>query len=234
VPTILASLVLFVSLVVFVIRHARSWRLSAQVLVWAPAVALSVLVITDYSAPHYYLALLAPVALACGALADRPARAARIAAAAYAVLAAIGLGHLLAGVQYQREEFSDPWRVVARHAQVAAGGDGLVVASHMSPVFYLRHDPRHAALVDSPPALPGALAAAGLPSRIVVVSTPLSGALPMMNGLAAWMADSLRARGYTQSAATGLVRTDSPALRRRFSSRPFPEFRVSESVWQKR
>ena len=200
-----------------------------------PTLALVVFVVTDFSSPHYYLALLVPIALLAGRLSEQRDPAARIAVLAFGAAGVVGLAHLLLGVQYQREEFSDPWREVAEHARAAAGQEGWVLTTHSSPRFYMG-DSTHSAEVVRPADLARAFAAMPVrtPQRIVAIIAPLSGALPELGAVARWLPDSLRARGYLAIRDTGMVRTDAPELRRRFSNRPFPEFRVRELDWVRR
>jgi hypothetical protein len=237
-PVTLTGLAVFLAALVATLWRQRGHLgFSAPLAIWLPLVATSALVVTSLSAPHYYLALLAGVALLVGWISEQPGPAPRIAVCAFATLGTIGLVHLEAGRQFQREEFLDPWREIVTGLRGTTNPGDLVLFSHGSVGWYGADSSRFRKLL-APRDLPGVLSSgpappAGAPRRrILAVISPLSGAQPELNAIEHWLGDSLAARGYALAVDSGLVRSDAAAARRRFSGRPFPEWRVRLLEWR--
>lgn len=229
-PTLAALVVFAAGLATTLWCERRGMRFGAPLAVWLPAIAAGLLVITSISAPHYYLALLGGVAIAVGWLAELPGKAPRVALIGFAAVVAIGLTHLERGLQYQREEFLDPWRGIVADVRERARPGDLVLFSHPSVGLYAAGDPRFRVVLAPRDAAGALTAVAG--GRVFALISPLSGMKADDIARERWLADSLAARGYAQVADSGLVRSDAPEARRRFSGRPFPAWRVRLLEWR--
>lgn len=223
-PTLTCLLALAIALPVALARRRLEIRAVPAVISWIPALCIPALVLTPYSAPHYYLVLLAPVALCVAWLTDRWDTVSAVVVTAFVAAAATGLVHLLTLRQMVRAEFTDPWGEVAATALAAVGEEGLILTNSEVLCFYLGDIPRCATVWDAG-ALDSLLTRAAA-TRVVVVSAPQSGAREDAFDLERTFPSGLKQRGYRLVRDTGLVRTDAAELRRKFSRRPFPEFRV--------
>ena len=232
VPTVACCVVLAAAAPMVLARKRGAITPVPIVIAWAPTILISGLVLGPFSLPHYYLALLAPLALCVAWLADHRDTATRVVIAAYIGAGAIGLVHLLMLHQVVREEFTDPWNAVATTALQAAGTDGVILTNSEALCLYADDRPNCVTFTAGIDSLNPVLAHFPV-GRVAIVSAPQSGARDDVFDLERVLPTAMWRLGYALISDTGLVRTNDAALRRRFSTRPFPDFRVRLLVFVK-
>ena len=232
VPTVACCVVLAAAAPVALARKRGAITPVPIVIAWAPTILIACLVFGPFSAPHYYLAVLAPLALCAAWLADHRDGATRAVLAAYIGAAAIGLVHLLMLRQVVREEFTDPWKAVATTALQAAGTDGVIVTNSEALCLYAGDRPNCVTFTADIDSIYPVLAYFPL-GRVAIVSAPQSGAREGAFDLERVLPTAMLRLGYSLVRDTGLVRTNVATLRRQFSTRPFPDFRVRLLVFVK-